>query len=116
MKYDISSLEVKVGKDDVKYELDHSQAFKYGLESGFSSLFDLDYILGADFYLSENLYKEIQKESYRDLFRYYKNMNQQYDDGLGYKNLKVDDYTMSYSAEDGDYTYHRYNSSVPSVK
>ena len=99
MIYNISSLEVEVGKDDVDYNL-KNDAFLWN---------DWGTLITSGLYINNNLYKELKKETYRRLFRYYKKTNNDIkNNGVSFSDVQIHGSVLSFETADmGRIKYYR---------
>lgn len=98
MHYNLSTLEVEIGKDDVNLKIKY-EAWLWNDWAG---------LLTAGQYSQQNIYKELKKETYRQLFRSYKSHNDQDYDNLGFSEVKINGNIMSYETSDmGKIKYYR---------
>ena len=95
LHYNISTLDVEVGKEDVDFKLKNEALGKALLNSDLGSL-----IMGG-MYLNNNLYKELKKGTYKDMFRYYKKINDDTNNnGVSFPEIQIDESIMSYETSD----------------
>lgn len=97
--YNISTLEVEIGEDDVDFKL-KDDAWLWN---------DLETWIAQGMYLKNNLYKEFKKIIYKQLFRYYeKNNNDLSNNGISFSEVKIHGSVLSYNTSDmGRIEYHR---------
>ena len=101
--YNMSTLDVEVGKEDVDFKLKDEALGEALLSNNLGSL-----IMGG-MYLKANLYKELKKDAYRQLFRYYqKSNNDVNDNGILFSEVQINGSVLSYNTSDmGRIEYHR---------
>ena len=104
--YNLSTLEVEIGDDDIDYNFNNVNLF----------LTDFDVLFAQGMYLSQNLQKDLKKDTYKTLFRYYKNQNIQDKDGAGFLNVEVNGDMLSYETIDGRVNYVRVEMNQPETR
>lgn len=93
LNYNISTLEVDVGKEDVNFDF-KGKAY---LWNNWGSL------LMNGLYLNNNLYKELKKSCYKEMFRYYARVrNYTKDNGFSFSNVQIKGSILSYETDDLD--------------
>lgn len=91
LHYNISTLEVEIGKDDVDLDISGEAWIKY----------DWGSLLMGGLYLNANLYKELKKEVYKNLFRHYKEINDNSNnDGNVFPNVQIKGSILSFETSD----------------
>jgi hypothetical protein len=88
--YDISTLEVEIGKDDVDLKI-NDEAW---LWNDWSDLFR------TSLYIQQTIYKNLKKETYKTLFREYQEYNDQDDQEIGYVGVKINGSVLSFETND----------------
>jgi hypothetical protein len=93
--YNLSTLEVEIGKDDLK------------MDDGWFG-FNLSQLFPQELLMLTDVFKELKKETYKQLFRSYKLHNNQDNQELGFNDVQVKDNILSYETGDmGKVTFHR---------
>lgn len=93
--YNLSTLEVEIGKNDLKMNAE-------GFGFDFTSLFPQEFLLLTD------VYQDLKKGTYKQLFRSYKRLNSQDNRELGFADVQVKGNILSYETGDlGTISFHR---------
>lgn len=91
--YNMSTLEVKIGKDDVDWKI--------------NDIWLWDDWLGLMKDMLD-IYKELKKEVYRQQFNIYENINNQYNEDIGFLDVRIKGDVLSYETSDmGRLEYYR---------
>lgn len=91
LNYNISSLNIEIGKEDVDFEIKNKALL----------LNDWGSLIVGGLYLRDNLYKEIKKGVYKQMFRYYQNVNNYTkENGSSFSDIQIQGNILSYETED----------------
>ena len=91
LNYNMSTLEVEVGKEDVNFDF-KGEAYLWN---------DWGTLIMNGFYLNNNLYKELKKSCYKDLFQYYaKAREYTKENGLTFYNIQIKGSILSFETDD----------------
>lgn len=88
--YNLSTLEVEIGKDDVDLKI-KDEAWLWN---------DWGDLLTAGIYAKQTIYENLKKETYKELFRSYKRLNNQTSQDIGFPNVQINGSVMSYETSD----------------
>lgn len=88
--YNLSTLEVEIGKDDVDLKI-KDEAWLWN---------DWGDLLTAGIYAKQTIYENLKKETYKELFRSYKRLNNQTCQDIGFPNVQINGSVMSYETGD----------------
>lgn len=88
--YNLSTLEVEIGKDDVDLKI-KDEAWLWN---------DWGDLLTAGIYAKQTIYENLKKETYKELFRAYKRLNNQNMQDIGYPDIQINSDVMSYKTGD----------------
>ena len=88
--YNISTLEVEIGKDDVDLKV-KDEAWLWN---------DWGELLSAGLYAQQTFYKDLKKNTYKELFRTYKRLNNQDNQDIGFPDVQINGSVLSYETSD----------------
>ena len=88
--YNISTLEVEIGKDDVDLKV-KDEAWLWN---------DWGELLSAGLYAQQTFYKDLKKNTYKELFRAYKRLNNQDNQDIGFPDVQINGSVLSYETSD----------------
>ena len=88
--YNLSTLEVEIGKDDVDLKI-KDEAWLWN---------DWGNLLTAGLYAKQTIHENLKKETYKELFRAYKRLNNQTSQDIGFPNVQINGSVMSYETGD----------------
>jgi len=88
--YNLSTLEVEIGKDDVDLKI-KDEVWLWN---------DWGDLLTAGIYAKQTIHENLKKETYKELFRSYKRLNNQNNQDIGFPNVQIDGSVMSYDTGD----------------
>lgn len=96
--YNLSTLVVEIGKDDVDLKI-KDEVWLWS---------DWNELLGVSLYSQLTLYKDIKKDTYKNLFRAYKDHNELDDQDIGFPDVQINGNILNYETDDmGKVKYHR---------
>lgn len=103
IKYNVSTLKVKVDEKDIKLHYNNILAELNAVS---------DMLEGFSIY---DIVTDLQKELYKDMFHEYKS-DKDYDNDSAYQNLKIDGNSMSYTTADiGEITFEKSEAEIDKV-
>jgi hypothetical protein len=88
--YNLSTLEVEIGKDDVDWKF-KDEAYLWN---------DWDELLTIGLHTQQTIYKELKKETYKQLFQSYKSLNDQNNEDIGFPEVQIKGNVMSFETDD----------------
>lgn len=88
--YNLSTLEVEIGEDDVDLKI-KDEAWLWN---------DWGELLTAGLYAKHTIHENLKKETYKELFRSYKRLNNQDNQDIGYSNVNINGNVLSYETGD----------------